>query len=142
MTEISPLRILTMRAMYLLMAAGFGATVWPLIIAHPPHTAHMTGVAWALLGTIGLGALLGLRYPLQMIPILLFEAAWKIIWLLAFALPASLAGALTEPMRTSVVETSLAVLVLLAIPWRYVYANYVRKPGAPWALRTVAEARA
>ena len=33
----------------------------------------MTGVVLALIGTIGLLALLGLRYPLRVVPLLLFE---------------------------------------------------------------------
>ena len=105
MTEVSPLRLWVMRAMFLFMAAGIGATIWPLIVRHGPAVPHMTGVAWALLGTIGLLALLGLRYPLQLIPLLLFELSWKAIWLAAFALPRWLDGTLDEPMRTSIFET-------------------------------------
>jgi len=130
--EVSPVRLLIMRAMYLLMAVGIGATIWPMIVSHPANTAHMAGVAWALLATIGLGALLGLRYPLQMIPVLLIELTWKIIWLTAFALPSWLDGHLTDAMRTSVFETSLAAILLFAIPWRYVVLKYVKQPSDPW----------
>ena len=133
MTEVSLARLWVMRAMYLFMALGIGAMVWPLIVSHPPQTAHMTGVAWALLGTIGLMSLLGLRYPLQMLPILLFELVWKAIWLAAFALPSWLDGTLTEAMRTSMFETAFGALLLFVIPWRYLWANYVAKPGEPWA---------
>lgn len=140
MTQVSPIRLWVMRAMYLFMAAGIGATIWPLIVTHSVDTGHMTGVAWALLGTIGLLSLLGLRYPLQMIPILLLELTWKLVWLAAFALPAWRAGALTEGIRTSVFETSFGLILLLVIPWRYVWANYVAKPGEPWAVRTGAGA--
>lgn len=146
MTEVSPIRLWVMRAMYLIMAAGLGLTVWPLIVSHDPELPRMTGVALALLGTIGLLALLGLRYPLQMLPLLLFELAWKAIWLAAFALPRWLDGTLDEAMRSSVFDTSLGAVLLLVIPWRYVWANYVARPGDPWKLRRsgteAAEARA
>jgi hypothetical protein len=92
----------------------------------------MTGVVFALLGTIGLLSFLGLRYPLQMMPLLLFELTWKAIWLLAFALPRWLDGTLDEGMRSSVFDTSFGILLLFVIPWRYVYANYVVKPGDRW----------
>lgn len=135
MTEVSPLRLWVMRAMYLFMALGLGLTIWPLIVSHGSTLPHMTGVAFALLGTIGLLALLGLRYPLQMIPLLLFELSWKAIWLLAFALPSWLDGRLDSAMRSSVFDTAFGALLFLVIPWRYVYENYVVKAGAPWSFR-------
>lgn len=133
MTELSPVRLWIMRAIYLLMAVGIGANFWPLIIAPPPQTSHMTGVAWALIGTIGLLALLGLRYPAQMIPLLLLELTWKIVWLLAFAMPHWLDGTLEEAMRASVVETMLGLVLLFVIPWRYVVLKYVKQPSEPWS---------
>lgn len=129
MNGVSPLRLWVMRAFYLFMAVGIGATVWPLIIGHPADLPRMTGVALALLGTIGLLALLGLRYPLQMLPLLLFELIWKAVWLAAFALPRWLGGSLDEGMRTTMFETSLGAVLLLVIPWRYVFHHYVRKPA-------------
>lgn len=142
MTEVSPLRLWVMRAMYLVMAGGIGFTIWPLIISHSPELPRMTGVAWALLGTIGLLALLGLRYPLRMLPLLLVELTWKVIWLTAFALPRWLDGTLDQAMRTTIFETSLGALLLLVIPWRYVWANYVAKPGDPWTFRRPTTMRA
>ena len=135
MTEVSPIRMWVMRAMYLIMAVGIGLTIWPLIVSHSPALPRMTGVAFALLGTIGLLSLLGLRYTLQMIPLLLFELIWKVIWLVAFAGPRWLDGTLDEGMRSTVFDTSLGVVLIFVIPWRYVWANYVVSPGDPWKLR-------
>lgn len=135
MTEVSPLRLWVMRAMYLVMALGIGLTIWPLIVGHGSTLPRMTGVAWALIGTIGLLALLGLRYPLQMLPLLLFELTWKAIWLVAFALPRWLDGTLDGGMRSTVFDTSLGVVLIVVIPWRHVWTNYVAKPGDPWTLR-------
>lgn len=138
MTQCSPIRLWLMRAMYLLMAVGLALTIWPLIISHDPELPRMTGVAIALLGTIGLLSLLGLRYPLQMIPLLLFELTWKVIWLVAFALPRWLDGTLDEGMRSTVFDTSFGIVLLVVIPWRYVYGNYVARSGDPWKLSRTA----
>ena len=139
MIQVSPIRLWVMRAMYLIMAAGLGLTIWPLIISHDPELPRMTGVVFALLGTIGLLSLLGLRYPVQMIPLLLFELTWKAIWLVAFALPRWLDGTLDEAMRSTVFDTSPAIVLLVVIPWRYVYAHYVVKSGDPWNLSRIRE---
>jgi hypothetical protein len=132
MPYVSPARLLVMRAFYAFMALGLAAMIWPLILNHKASTPHMTGVAFALLGTIGLLAVIGLRYPLQMIPLLLFELSWKVIWLVAFALPLWLAGNLDAAHRSSIVDTALGLLLLLVIPWRYVFANYVKRAADPW----------
>ena len=130
--EVSAIRLLVMRAMYLIMAVGIGNMIWPLIIDHPSTLPRMTGVAWALLGTIGLLSAFGLRYPLKMIPLLLFELTWKAIWLAAFAAPRWLDGTLDAAMQASIVETALGAVLLVVIPWRYVWATYVVRPGDPW----------
>jgi hypothetical protein len=138
MTDVSPIRLWVMRAMYLVMGVGLGLTVWPSIVSHDPELPRMTSVVFALLGTLGLLSLLGLRYPLQMIPLLLFELMWKAIWLAAFALPRWLDGTLDEGMRSTIFDTSLGMVLLVVIPWRYVYANYVARPGDSWRLRRTA----
>jgi hypothetical protein len=134
MSEVSPIRLWVMRTMYLILVVGLGLTIWPLIISHSADLPRMTGVALALLGTIGLLSLLGIRYPLRMIPLLLFEFTWKVIWLVAFALPRWLDGTLDAGMRSSIFDTSLGIVLIFVIPWRYVYANYVTAPGDPWKL--------
>ena len=129
MTEVSPIRLWVMRAMYLVMAVGIGLFIWPLIISHGSDLPRMTGVAQALIGTIGLLALLGLRYPLQMIPLLLVELIWKMIWLAAFAAPRWLDGTLDAGMRSTIFDTSLGAILIVVIPWGYVWRHYVTAPA-------------
>ena len=81
MTEISLFRLYALRAAYLLLAVGLAATVWPLIINHPPQWPLMNSVVCSLLAAVSVLAAIGIRYPLQMLPILLFELLWKSIWL-------------------------------------------------------------
>ena len=131
MTEVSPIRLWLLRAFYAFMAVGLALLVWPSILAHPASTPHMTGVAWALLGAVGLLAAVGIRYPLQMIPLLLFELLWKVIWLFAFALPLWLAGNLDAAHRASAIETSVGLLLLLVIPWRHVFRSFVGQKTTP-----------
>ena len=132
MTEVAQWRLHVMRVMYLLIAGGVVLAVWPRIVEHPLSLPLMSGVVLAMLGTVGLLALVGLRYPLQMIPVLLFELIWKAIWLVAFALPLWSSGMIDERTATFVFDTSLGAVLLLVIPWRYVYRHYVARPADPW----------
>ena len=52
----------------------------------------MGGVVDCLLTALSLLAFLGLRYPTRMLPVLIFETVWKIIWLSVVGIPAVLEG--------------------------------------------------
>jgi hypothetical protein len=133
MHELSTFRLSLLRAMYLLIAVGMGGQIWPLLVASPSTPEHMRGVVWAMLGGLTLLCLLGLRYPVKMLPLLLFELAWKTIWLLAIGLPLWSSGRLDAGTSESLFACLFGVvLVPLAVPWPYVLAKYVRAPGEPW----------
>jgi hypothetical protein len=74
-------RHMLLRATYLALVVGLAAFYTPALIA---GTAMARGVIPALLGGVWLVALVGLRYPLQMLPLLVVEVSWKTIWLLVF----------------------------------------------------------
>ena len=85
--EIALWRIYLLRAGYLLIAVGMGMQKIPAFLHHRPWEL-MHGVVNSMLLALVLLAVLGLRYPLKMLPLLFWEIAWKAKWLLAVALPA------------------------------------------------------
>lgn len=131
MSEVSTFRLYLMRATYLFLVVGLGLTIWPGIIHHG-KTELTDGVVSALLGTVAVLAAFGLRYPLQMLPVLLFELIWKIIWLLAFALPLYLAHQIDANTQATIYDCALVVIFPIAIPWPYFFAHYVKKAGDRW----------
>lgn len=132
MERVSTLRLALLRGMYLLISVGLAATVWPAILRWPMSAADPNSVVRALLGALALVCLLGLRYPLQMLPLLLFELAWKVIWVVT-ALPLWRSGTL-GPYGSETWFACLmgVVLVPLVMPWGYVYRRYVHARGEPW----------
>ena len=132
MNTVSTARLYALRAMYLLVVLGLGSVLWPGIVTPHAPWELARGTVNCMLAAFSLLCLLGLRYPLQMLPLLLWEALWKTIWLLLVPLPQWLHGGLDPATAQYVFEISFVVLVYLAIPWRYVHAQYVRKPGTPW----------
>ncbi|HEX2250227.1 MAG TPA: hypothetical protein VHH32_07740 [Gemmatimonadales bacterium] len=142
MDGVSLFRMYLLRATYLFIVVGLGFLIWPSLLNPPEHTEHMRGVVRSLLAGVSLLALLGLRYPLQMLPLLLFELVWKSIWMIAFGIPLRLAGELDAATRQTWNDCLITiVLFLLVIPWGYVLNNYVRKPGAPWRSRSAPAAQ-
>ncbi len=135
MNEISLFRLYLLRIAYLLLVVGLGSEIWPVILNHTKTWELMHGVVVCMLGALSLLALLGLRYPLQMLPLLFFELAWKAIWLLRVALPLWSAHRMDADTTDTATQCLMAVIFLVLIPWDYVFANYVKKAGSPWGRR-------
>lgn len=130
---VSPIRLNLLRGLYAFMAVGLALVVWPSISAPASDMSLPATVVHALLGGIGLLSLLGLRYPLRMIPLLLFELVWKLIWVLAYALPMWRADTFTAAATENLFACAVGiVLVPLALPWRHVMHHYLTHPGEPW----------
>lgn len=92
----------------------------------------MQGVVNCVLAAVSLLALLGLRYPLQMLPLLFFEMVWKSIWLIVVAMPLWSAQQMDANTWETAVACLMGVIFPIVIPWRYVFANYFRKAGDRW----------
>lgn len=126
-------RLYLLRAMYMLIAVAMGAQIWREILQHAASWERNEGVMNCMLGALSLLCLLGLRYPLQMLPLLLWEAAWKTIWLAFVPLPQWWAHGQVDPaIASTVFDCSFVVLVYLAIPWSYVYRTYLKQHGERW----------
>lgn len=128
--EISLVRLYVLRATYLLLIVGLGLTNVPALFSHDPTS---RGVIPSLLGGIWLLAFIGLRYPLQMLPLLLFEFSWKTIWLLAFGLPQWSAGQMPPTWPEDFKAIVMGVILMpIVIPWGYFYRRYIKQPGDRW----------
>ena len=130
-SELSLTRLHLMRVGYLLMGVGLVLVKWPLL----PEAATLSlyeGVTLCLLTAMSLLAFLGLRYPIKLIPVLLFESAWKILWFALVALPRATSGGLDAAATQIAINCSLVIVILAVTPWRYVWQHYVRAGGDRW----------
>ncbi len=96
--ELPLWRLNLMRVGYAVMGVGLAVVRWPDVIAYDRSTPLYDGIVAVLLTAMSLLAFLGLRYPVRLLPILLFECLWKLIWLSVVALPAVVAGDVDEAM--------------------------------------------
>lgn len=130
--EVSLFRLYTLRVAYFVMAAGLGVYIWPSVIHHTSDFAVTQGIRCALLAGLGATAALGLRYPVEMLPVLLFELTWKAIYLAAFALPLWSAHQIDAATAADIRAVVMVVIFIPLIPWRYVFAHYVLRRGDRW----------
>ncbi len=132
MNEVSQIRLYGLRALYLFIAVGLAVYLWPGVLNPDKHWELMQGQANCMLAAFSLLCILGLRYPLQMLPVLLWEVIWKTLWLLLVPLPQWMSGHVDESIKPSIIAVSMVVLVYIAIPWRYVFVHYVKAQGDRW----------
>ena len=129
--QVSLWQLNLLRVGYLVMGGGLAVVKWPLLFDHGPWELK-AGTVQCMLVAMSVLALLGLRYPLRMLPILLFEVGWKLTWLGVIALPLwsdnKLEGATGEQAGTFL----WLVIIIAVIPWRHVLTQYVTAPGEPW----------
>ena len=128
--EVSLIRLYVLRATYLLLVAGLGAMIVPEIVSHGLTS---RGVIPSLLGAVWVLAFLGLRYPLQMLPLLMFEFTWKAIWMIAYGLPQWSSGQLPPTFAEDFFNIAFGVILMpLVIPWGYVWRHYFKEPAERW----------
>jgi hypothetical protein len=130
--QVSVFRLNLLRAMYLLIVVGLGIMVWPGVIHHVKPWELKQGVVVCMLAAFSALSVLGLRYPLQMLPLLMWEMVWKVIWLSVVAWPLWSAGTIDEATASTAAECLMVVLIPFVIPWRYVFSHYIQKPADQW----------
>ena len=128
--EVSLTRLYVLRATYLLLVVGLGGMIVPTLLTHEPMA---RGAIPSLLGAVWLLAFIGLRYPLLMLPLLMFELVWKATWFFDFGLPQRLSGVLPPTFAEDFFNISMGVVLMpLVIPWGYVYRHYIKGQGDRW----------
>src|SRR5919199_400024 len=109
---VSVRRLNLLRAGYLVIAVGIALTKWPLLLDHPQPWPLFEGVETSMLVALSLLWFLGVRNPLRMLPVLLFEIGWKVIWTAAVMLPLWRAGQL-DAATLQVFYPCLVVLIVV-----------------------------
>jgi hypothetical protein len=123
-----------LRVGYFVMGAGLAVYKWPLLVDHGPW-GLAEGTVQCMLVAMSVLALLGLRYPTRMLPILLFEVAWKLTWLGVMALPLWSDGTLVGAAREQTVTVLWVAIIIAVIPWGHVVRQYGSAPGEAWLRR-------
>ena len=123
---VRPINIYLLRILNFLMFALMSIDAWKVVFFHEGQLEKYRAMAicvWAAYGTLGF---FGLFKPLKWLPIVLFMIFYKTLWLIVVSLPLwktnQLEGSPAEELTYIFIA---APFMLLIIPWKYVFQNYL-----------------
>jgi hypothetical protein len=86
-------------------------------------------VAWCVWTAFATLAGIGIIRPLKMLPIVLLEIFYKVMWLILVAYPLWSKGTLSGSPAEGITSSFLwVILPIVAVPWGYVFVNYIYNP--------------
>lgn len=124
-------RLYVLRACYAVLAAAEGS-IQVSAFLHHAHWTPASGAAHSFLLALALLSIVGIRYPLGMLPLLVYELLWKMIWLGGVALPLWAANQVDADTRKSFFEIAPVIILIPLLPWGYIFSNYLKKAGDRW----------
>jgi hypothetical protein len=78
---------------------------------------------WASYSTM---SVIGLVRPLKMLPIILFEIIYKLVWLIIVAYPLWINNALQGSPAEGMAKAFMwVILPIIAMPWRYFFRTHI-----------------
>jgi hypothetical protein len=125
---VSRINIYLLRLLYVLMFLFLGRDAWTHVLTHQGPWDPDHAVAWCVWASFSVLAALGIVRPLRMLPLVLLEIVYKVLWLAVVAYPLWSADQLAASPRAEHLTYVflLVALPIVAVPWRYAFEHYVR----------------
>jgi len=122
------INVYLLRLVFILMFFVLGRNTWTHILTHTGTWEPRDAMAWCVWTAFATLAALGIVRPLKMLPILLLEIFYKVLWLILVAYPLWSAGTLAGSAAESTTSAFLwVILPIISVPWGYVFQNYIYK---------------
>lgn len=116
-----------MRVLFFLNFISLVFDNWSIVFFPKEQMDTLTGVAISFWAAFSLLNLIGVRFPLKMVPILLLQLLYKTAWIIGTYLPAKNNGLLDDNLQSFLwVCVAGIILNLLIIPWGYTYNFYLK----------------
>jgi hypothetical protein len=123
---VRPIIVHLLRLGYLLVFLTVGNISWRRLIGHEGAWDPLQAAALSMWAAHSVLSLVGVFQPLKMLPLVLFEIAYKVIWLAVVAWPLWLANRLAGSSAEGLTYAFLPVLVpIVLVPWPLVFRKYL-----------------
>ena len=124
------INIYLLRLLFILMLFVLGKDAWTHILTFKGTWDPMAAMAWSIWASYSVLSIIGIINPLKMLPIVLLEILYKVIWLILVAYPLWSSNRLTGSASESMTFAFLwVVLPIVIMPWRYVFRRYISGVG-------------
>jgi len=122
---VRPISIYLLRLVYFLMFFVLGKDTWTHVLTHQGPWEPDNAMAWCIWTAFAMLAGLGIIRPLKLLPILLLEVFYKVMWLIVVAYPLWTKHQLEGSPAESTADAFLWVLLpIVAIPWGYAFRTF------------------
>jgi hypothetical protein len=122
---VSNFRFYLLRLYFALNFAALGFQAWSEILTHTGFWEPIHGIAYSFWAAFSLLAILGIIHPLKMIPLLLLQFTYKLIWSIMVAYPIWSAHQLPADHALTNIMVKGVFIDLLIIPWPYVLRKFI-----------------
>jgi hypothetical protein len=122
---VRPIQIFLLRMSYVLVLVFVGIRSWPPLVTHEGGWDPLPAAAVSMWASSSMLSFIGVFHPLKMLPLVLFEIGYKVIWLFAVAWPLWTANQLSGSPAEEMTYAFLPVVgPVVLMPWAYVFRSY------------------
>jgi len=123
---VPKINIYILRLMFILMVVFLGKDAWTHILTFKGTWNATDAMAWCIWASYSVLAILGILHPLKMLPIVMLEILYKVLWLGLVAYPLWKSNQLIGSQAEGMTNGFLWVLLpIVAMPWRYFFRKYI-----------------
>ena len=121
-----------LRIIFAAMVIVLGSKQLNYLLEGASEWSNWRGLGHSMLFTLAVLAIGGVFRPLAFLPVMIYEMAWKIVWLAVVALPPWLAGEQIPGIVNAQSSIIGIGILMILIPWKYVWWRYFAQPIEPW----------
>jgi hypothetical protein len=129
---VRKINIYLLRLLFISMFLFLGADAWTHILTFKGPWDPLYAAAWSIWASYSALSVLGIIHPLKMLPLVMLEILYKVLWFILVAYPLwstnQLVGSPVEYMVFAMGGNGMLALPIIAMPWKYAFEKYILKP--------------
>jgi hypothetical protein len=123
---VRPFNVYFLRLLFLVVFVFLGKDAWTSLLYHRRSWDPYTTAAFCMWAAFALISLIGVFHPLKMLPLMIFEVMYKVLYLILVSYPLWSANRLAGSPEEEMTFRFLPVILgIVAVPWKYALDRYI-----------------